>query len=92
MIIGKLTTDVLQDHQGAFDKAGAIGEFNLDVKIPSHVFNAASDKKAITRSTIAQHLASACADTEVPAEIWVFQPTPQFQKMFGWPEAMRMGK
>lgn len=88
MIIGKLETHVLQDHRGVEGKQGGLGNYELQVKIPSTTFNGAHDKKAIVKQTIAAHLASAVEDTEVPPEHWRLTFNPIFAREFNWPEVM----
>lgn len=88
MIIGKLITRSLQDHEA--DKT-EIGYFELEIPLEEKFINNSSDPKAFVRKTIGTYLASAILDTEVPQEYWAFQPCRKLRRAFDWPELMPFG-
>lgn len=76
--LGILQTLTIQDHNAeGFD----VGEFVLPVTIPAHILHTSADKSGIIKSTIAQHLASAIKDTEVPSHLWYFETDAQVIRM-----------
>lgn len=85
MIIGKLITRPLQDH----DKPGKeIGQFELEIVLEEKFINNSGDPKSFVNKTIGMWLASAILDTEVPQEYWAFIPARKIRRAFNWPEIM----
>lgn len=85
--LADLFTQPLQDHE--LD-AYQIGQFELRVECEDAIFLSAHDKFAFWKRSVAIHLASAMADTQVPQEYWHCKPTLEMQKAFNLPPQMQM--
>ncbi len=83
MYIGHLFTKYLENHE-----AKETGSFELAVELPDYIFNTSGDKFGLWKRTVAQHLASAIKDTEVPKEYWYLRVPITFQTAFNLPEVL----
>lgn len=81
--VGHLFTKSLEDHE-----AKETGSFELALNIPDRIFEESGDKFALWKHTVAQHLASAILDTEVPKEYWYIRVPITFQTAFNLPEVL----
>lgn len=88
MLLGQLTTIPIEDHAA---EQTEIGQFTLEVNLPEKAFLQSRDKPGLVKSTIAQHLASAIMDTEVPKDYWAFQAAPVLRKEFNFPQVISFG-
>lgn len=80
--IGQLFTPPIQDHSADDFE---IGNFEVDVRIEVGRLWADSDKPGLVRKTVGQYLARAILSTQVPTEMWRFQPSEQAKKDFNLP-------
>lgn len=76
--LGELYTLSIQDFNA---ESFEIGQFHLEVEVPTPQLIAATDKRGFIIKTIAAHLASAITDTEVPSHLWVFETDPRITRM-----------
>ena len=81
--IGTLFTPPVQDHSN--DSVMDIGNFEQEVCLDIARLLTDADKPGLVRKTIGQHLASAILATEVPHEMWRFQPSEDAKKDFNLP-------
>lgn len=77
--IGQLFTPPIQDHAA---QDFEIGNFEVEVRLEIGRLTADSDKLGLIKKTIGQHLAVAMMSTQVPAEMWRFQPSERAKKDF----------
>ena len=84
--IGLLFTTTIQD---ANSPDFGIGQFELPITIPEGPFLADTDKLNMVKRTIANHLASAVMDTQVPPEMWSVRLTDEFANAFAIPKEFK---
>lgn len=77
--IGQLFTPPVQDHDADDFE---IGNFELYVRVDRKLLRQDPDKQGMVKSAIAQHLASACRDTQSLPEMWRFQPSEEAKRDF----------
>ena len=85
MYVGHLFTRPIEDH-----RIGETGDFELAITLPDKMFEESGDKFGLWKHTVAQHLASAILDTQVPKEYWFLRVPIVFQKAFNLPELLPM--
>jgi len=88
MILGHLISHTVQDHNSAEKE---VGDFRLEVFLPTKSFNNSTDKRSLVNQTVGAHLASAVVDTQLGQEAWGFQATPELQKYLDYPPLIQFG-
>lgn len=88
--LGVLYTQSLDADAADHPELTGVGNFRISVSTGQTFFERSGDPYAVFKTTVATYLASSIFDTQVPADMWYFEPTPKVRTAFNLPKVMRM--